>query len=205
MAIAGVGVYLGHFLVLRATGLSAGLDLVTASEAAHLVVRSALTSMSVLCGLLLVVFVEAPSTAWAGGDELSGDRRPALLASGLLGAFVTMLAIAPLREFFDLVALDVADYALLAAVAITWVFVVRWTWRAPARSLLIGCSRQGVSGNSAGHRCPAARRGAHLQRAAQGSHSIGHVLQSGSHSSVAHLETWTLVRYGKRDPAVLST
>jgi hypothetical protein len=130
MAIAGVGVYLGHFLVLRATGLSAGLDLVTASEAAHLVVRSALPSMSVLCGLLLVVFVEAPSTAWAGGDELSGDRRPALLASGLLGAFVTMLAIAPLREFFDLVALDVADYALLAAVAITWAFVVRWTWRA---------------------------------------------------------------------------
>ena len=130
MAVAGVGVYLAHFLAIRAAGLSAGLDLATASDTAHIVARSALTGMSVLCGLLLVVFVEPPSRAWTGGDVLSGDRRPALLACGLLGAFVAVLTVPPLREFFDLVALDAAQYAVLAAVAVAWAFVVRWAWRA---------------------------------------------------------------------------
>ena len=38
--------------------------------------RSALTTMTVMCGLLLVPFAEPPTKSWTGGDTLSGDWAP---------------------------------------------------------------------------------------------------------------------------------
>jgi cation-transporting ATPase E len=91
--------------------------------------QSALTTITVFCGLLLVPFVEPPTSAWVGGDDLSGDRRPALLALGLLLFYVAILALPPLREFFELTPLRVWDYLLLGAVAVAWAFLVRLIWR----------------------------------------------------------------------------
>ena len=66
-----------------------------------------------LCGLVLIPFVEPPTPAWVGGDELSGDRRPAFLALGMLAAFVVILLVPALRGFFELRLLPPLDYVLI--------------------------------------------------------------------------------------------
>lgn len=90
-----------------------------------------LTYTMMAIGLLLIVFAEPPTAAWVGGDELSGDWRPTLLAVGLLLAFVAFVAVPPLRRFYSLELLrQSSDYALIALVVILWAFTLRHAWRA---------------------------------------------------------------------------
>jgi cation-transporting ATPase E len=95
---------------------------------ALIVAQSAVTTVGIFGGLLLISFVEPPSEAWVGGDRLSGDWRPSLLALGLGLAFVLGLVVPQIRSFFAL-QLDVRTACLLAATAILWAFAVRWLWR----------------------------------------------------------------------------
>ncbi len=91
------------------------------------VARTALTSLTVLCGLLLVPFVEPPTPAWVGGDALSGDRRPTILALGMLILYGLIVVFA--RDFFELAPLQPHDWLLLGAAAAVWGFFVRFAWR----------------------------------------------------------------------------
>jgi len=92
--------------------------------------RSALTTVTVLCGLVLILFVEPPTPAWAGGDVLSGDWRPTLLALGMLVVFGIVLAVPALRAFFELTLLGVSDYLLLVGLVLVWALLLRTAWRA---------------------------------------------------------------------------
>jgi len=94
------------------------------------IAQSALTTFAIVCGLLLIPFVVPPARAWVGGNRLSGDWRPTLLALGLLLGYVVMLAIPPLRGFFELVSLRMCDYALIGAIAVAWGLILLWIWRA---------------------------------------------------------------------------
>jgi len=114
IAVLSLSVYLAH--------LASGADVETA--------RTALTTTCVLCGLLLIPFVEPPNQAWVGGDDLSGDRRPALLALGLLILYLVITVTPPLRAFFELTLLRGTDYALIAALVAVWAVVQRAVWRA---------------------------------------------------------------------------
>ena len=91
--------------------------------------QTALTITTVLCGLALIPFVEPPTRAWVGGDELSGDRRPALLALAMLALLGLMIVVPALRQFFELSLLPVSDWLLIGAVVIAWALVLRWMWR----------------------------------------------------------------------------
>ncbi|MEJ2302618.1 MAG: HAD-IC family P-type ATPase [Anaerolineales bacterium] len=93
------------------------------------VARTGLTTITVLCGLLLIPFVEPPTAWWVGGDEFSGDWRPTLLAAGMLGGFALVMALPVLRSFFELVPLGGWDYLVLGAVAAVWALLQRWIWR----------------------------------------------------------------------------
>ncbi|MDH4208370.1 MAG: HAD-IC family P-type ATPase, partial [Anaerolineae bacterium] len=84
--------------------------------------RSALTTVTVFCGLFLILFVEPPTQFWVAGDELSGDWRPSALALGMLVIYGCVLAIEPLRTFFELSLLPILDYLALGAVAVGWAF-----------------------------------------------------------------------------------
>lgn len=97
---------------------------------ANAVAQTALTVVLTLCGLLLVVFVEPPTHFWVGGDEYSGDWRPALLVVALLVVFVVILLTPPLRAFFELESLRLQDYALIAGVTAAWALAMRFIWRA---------------------------------------------------------------------------
>jgi len=83
----------------------------------------------ILCGLCLIVFVEPPLHALAGGDDYSGDWRPTLLAFFTLIVLGVIMFVEPFRNSFDLVALAWTDYFLIAGVVTAWAGVVMLIWR----------------------------------------------------------------------------
>jgi cation-transporting ATPase E len=91
--------------------------------------QTALADFSILCGLMLIVFVEPPSKFWVGGDEYSGDKRPAMLALILLVVFVIFLAVPEIGGYFDFLPLSVLAYAIIAAITVVWGLLLRWAWR----------------------------------------------------------------------------
>jgi cation-transporting ATPase E len=114
VSVLAMGVYLAYL------GMTGDLELA----------RSALTTATVLCGLVLIPFVEPPTKWWTGGDELSGDWRPTLLALGMLGLYFGILAVPSLRAFFELVLLRPMDYVVIAAAVAAWALLLRLVWRA---------------------------------------------------------------------------
>jgi cation-transporting ATPase E len=93
------------------------------------VARTALTTTTVLCGLVLIPFVEPPTPSWVGGDKLSGDKRPTVLALVMLTVFGLIMFVPSLRESFDLIPLRPLDYASIALAVVLWAIVLRLIWR----------------------------------------------------------------------------
>jgi len=98
-------------------------------DAAQDAARSALTTATILMGLLLLPFVEPPTPFWTGGDALSGDRRPSVMAVLMLVLFVAVLAVPELRAFFEIRLLRAVDYAIIVGVALAWAAALRFIWR----------------------------------------------------------------------------
>ncbi len=91
--------------------------------------RTALTTVTVLCGLVLIPFVEPPNKFWVGGDELSGDRRPFWLALAMLALYGWIMARPTLRESFELTPLHPLDLAIIGGVVVLWALALRFAWR----------------------------------------------------------------------------
>ncbi len=94
------------------------------------IARTAVTTVTVLCGLVLIPFVEPPTEWWVGGDVLSGDRRPTLLALGMLGLYGVIMTVPSLRAFFELTPLRGFDYLLIGIVVAVGALFLRLIWRA---------------------------------------------------------------------------
>ncbi|CAG0937529.1 H+-transporting ATPase [Thermoflexales bacterium] len=93
------------------------------------VAQTALASFLVLAGLLLVIFVEPPTRWWTGGDELSGDWKPTIMAVGLIIGFFIISAVPVLRNIFSLTELTWFEWAWVLGAAGVWLFAVRFFWR----------------------------------------------------------------------------
>lgn len=91
--------------------------------------QTALSAFLIGVGLLLLIFVEPPTEWWEGGDVISGDWRPTLLACGLGVAFVLVMFSPHLREFFDLAPLPLMHVLLVIAALLLWLVLVRSAWR----------------------------------------------------------------------------
>ncbi|HEX6506774.1 MAG TPA: haloacid dehalogenase, partial [Chloroflexota bacterium] len=128
LALAGIAVYV--FVAL------------TTHENVAARAQTALTVLSVPCGLLLLPFVEPPTRWWAGGDTVSGDWRPTFLAGGLFLSFVLLLVIAPLRSFFGLVPLDLTSYLVIACIVLVWAILLRVIWRLRLLERFLGIDLQ---------------------------------------------------------------
>jgi cation-transporting ATPase E len=90
----------------------------------------ALTYATIATGLLLVVFVQPPTGFWVGGDALSGDWRPALLAVGLFVLLLISPYVPILNSFFGLQPLrSIADQAIVAGIVLAWMITLRLVWR----------------------------------------------------------------------------
>lgn len=123
-----------HFVIPAAMTLclaAVGVFMAAFSSDAQLpAAQSALTTFTILGGLLLIPFAVPPARAWVGGSSLVGDWRPTLLALGLLAGYAALLAIPPLRAFFELTALDPRSYLLIGLAALAWALLLRWVWGA---------------------------------------------------------------------------
>lgn len=132
LGLAGLGVFMGYqVLPAILTGkfsLNRGIDLETAGIPLN-IAQSALTSFSIFCGLLLILFVEPPTRFWVGGDTLSRDRRPLYLVLLLFTVYGLVLAVPALRGFFELAPLSGWAYLILLGLAGLWALLVRWLWR----------------------------------------------------------------------------
>jgi cation-transporting ATPase E len=99
----GLLLFYGTFVLLlqRAGAFAAPLtqaQIIQLLETTLPIAQTALTAFLVLCGLLLVIFVEPPTPWWTGGDTLSGDWRPTVLAVALMAAFIA-INLLPRRGF----------------------------------------------------------------------------------------------------------
>lgn len=98
-------------------------------EAVRPIAQTALASFLVLAGLLLVIFVEPPTPWWTGGDELSGDWKPAVMVVLLMIAFFVISAVPELRSIFALSQLTRVEWTLTIGTTTLWLFAVRFFWR----------------------------------------------------------------------------
>jgi cation-transporting ATPase E len=94
------------------------------------IAHTALTTVVIFMGLLLVVFTEPPTGFWVGGDELSGDKRPTILALTMFITFIVLVIVEPFREFFELAALGIIDYLIIVGITVIWGGLLRYIWRA---------------------------------------------------------------------------
>jgi cation-transporting ATPase E len=117
-----LGVFLFHFIP--------NYQAVRNSEIAALgIPQTATTAFTILCGLMLIIFVEPPLKFMVGGDRLSGDWRPTLLASLSMVVYIAVLLTPWLRRFFELDPLGWWDYGLIGGSTVIWAFLLRWIWR----------------------------------------------------------------------------
>jgi cation-transporting ATPase E len=91
--------------------------------------QTVLTYFLIVCGLLLVVFVEPPNRFWAVGGETSGDRRPAWLTLVLLAALLVIAFVPAFSQIFDLRPISLLDILAVLAAAAVWVLLVRVAWK----------------------------------------------------------------------------
>ena len=100
--------------------------------------ETALITMQVLGGLLLILFLKPPTAAWVGGEPLRQDWRYVVLAGFSLLGYLVILAVPALRNFFELYPLDLVHYLGIGLVALIWALVVRFLWRNAALDRFLG-------------------------------------------------------------------
>ena len=129
---------LGELNTFLGATTSGGSIAGTAPADALAIAETALTTFLVCTGLVLIVFVQPPTSWWVGGNPLSGDWRPTWLAIGLLLAFVIISLVPGLRSLFLLSPMSVQEYALVAGTVALWLVTVRWIWRARLLGRFLG-------------------------------------------------------------------
>lgn len=96
------------------------------------IARSALLTAVILCGCMLVLFVQPPIPFFSAISPQVKDKRPAWMSIGLIALYTGIVLLPPAREFFVVELLRLADYLLIVGAVAVWIFVVRavFAWRA---------------------------------------------------------------------------
>jgi cation-transporting ATPase E len=92
--------------------------------------------------LLLLVFVAPPTRFLAGGNPVSGDWRPAILAGVLLVGLTVILTVPLGRAVFEISALPLFDVAAIVGVALLWALLLHFIWRSRALERVLGIAEQ---------------------------------------------------------------
>jgi len=138
LTLVSLAVYLGYLVTSLWSRSAQGSEVVVLDDALLSVPRTALVTVLVVCGLLLVPFLKPPAAPWVGGERLCGDWRYTVLAGLLLAVFVGITAIPATREFFELALLNPVDYAFLGLVCLLWALTLRYLWRSRLLDRFLG-------------------------------------------------------------------
>jgi cation-transporting ATPase E len=123
-----------------ALGVYAGYIFVNGGETVEQLklAQTALTTVMVLCGLVLIPFAEPPIQALVAGDEYSGDKRPTLVALAMLAIFIAIMVIPFTRSFFELAVLPPLDILMLVGIVVVWAVSLWFIWRARILDRIVG-------------------------------------------------------------------
>ncbi len=91
--------------------------------------RTALTTVSVFCGILLIPFLEPPTEAWTGGNTFNGDWRPTILAGAMFGLYALFVITPVTRHFFQVETLSISAFIVIGFVVVGWASAIRFVWR----------------------------------------------------------------------------
>jgi cation-transporting ATPase E len=94
-------------------------------EGALPLAQTALTVFLVLCGLILLLFLEPPTRARPGKQGKYNNWLPSLLVLGLFICLLIVLAVPPLRALFNLQALSALSYVIILGAGLFWA-VLLW-------------------------------------------------------------------------------
>ncbi len=112
------------------TGLTYDVNENFSQVVAVIAAQSALSIFTSFSAFLLIVFVEPPIRFFEGGAKLSPDKRPTVLAFGLLVVFIVILSVRSFRNYFGLIVLGWPNVLLIGAVTIVWGLLLLGIWRA---------------------------------------------------------------------------
>ncbi len=110
------------------TGL-ARTDPACADTTSTAIAETTLSMFTSVTGFLLVLVLVPPHRFFSGWAPVQADKRPALLVAGLFAAFVTVLNVDVLADYFSLVQPGGFEAPLVAATVPVWFFVLRAPWR----------------------------------------------------------------------------
>jgi cation-transporting ATPase E len=135
LVLMGLSVYAGYLLVGPLLTGGSAVEAIN-SRVARSVAQTALTTATILCGLVLILFVQPHGESITSWREV--EWKHAALALTLMGLFMAIMLVPDLREMFELQALSPADFAVLACVTAVWSACLRSVWRWQALDRLLG-------------------------------------------------------------------
>jgi len=146
LALMGLAVYAGSLLFAPLLGGESPVDWVN-SAAARSQAQTALTVASILCGLILILFVQPHGELISSWRQV--EWKHAALAMALLVALLLICLVPGLSAVFELQPLSLADLVLLGGVAAGWAVLVRavWRWQLLERLLGTGGGSMGTQSN----------------------------------------------------------
>ncbi len=159
-AVFAVGLYAGFYTLVR-TGISEGVipaagirdfeaftgltgsDASFDTLAAIGVAQTVVSMFTSVTAFLLILFLAPPSRLFTGWVPVSPDKRPALLAVGLLTTFLVVLLTPVTADYFSLLHPGGPEIPVVTVSAVVWFFALRACWRHDVLERLLGLSRSG--------------------------------------------------------------
>jgi cation-transporting ATPase E len=135
LAFTALGVYIGYLFVGPLLGGQSPFE-VLGSLQWRALARTAVTTVSIMCGILLILFVQPHGESISHWHDV--DSKHAALALALAAAFGVIAFVPGLRAMFEMQAMHATDYLLLACVAGAWAFCLHWIWRWRLLDRLLG-------------------------------------------------------------------
>ncbi|MEI7553922.1 HAD-IC family P-type ATPase [Candidatus Chlorohelix sp.] len=128
LSLASLAIYIGY-CYFQLESIAGDFQLLDVIKSVVPVAQSGLVTFTLYCGLLLVIFAQPPLKIFVGGDRLSGDWRPTILAGAILVAYFVIILVDPLRKIFNLQVLPWVDYLMLGGLAVLWAVIMQIIWR----------------------------------------------------------------------------
>jgi cation-transporting ATPase E len=108
--------------------------------------QAAVTLLTILCGVALVLFAAPPTPNWTAVESEVAGWSSAVLVSSLLAGLAWILSGPARRAFFDLGPLALLDVLLIAVLSIGWVAAMRAVWRRDLFERMLGLARTAAPG-----------------------------------------------------------
>jgi cation-transporting ATPase E len=157
-AVFGVALYAGFYTLIR-SGLNKGLipergvrdfeaftgltgsDTSFSTLAATGVAQTVLSMFTAVTAFLLILFLAPPTKLFTGWTGVDRDKRPALLAVGLLATFLVVLLTPVTADYFSLLRPGGPEIPVVTVSAVLWFFTLRTCWRHSVPERLLGLPR----------------------------------------------------------------